>query len=130
MIWGMEGRARLSAVAAGLAALLAGGCDYVQDRLRSCGHLQVDLVNSEQSLGPVSLFAEGEIASAAGLLESGASRRLLLCVERGDAKRFRALRGAETLAVANCVVSRARYEYEATVARVVWDPRGLVCENW
>lgn len=116
-----------------LALLLASwcaGCGFVQDRLRSCGHMQVDLINSDQSLGAVSILAEGEGPSAATLLEPGASRRLLLCVERGDAKRFRSLRGGDTLAVANCVVSRARYEYEAVVARVVWDARGLSCENW
>lgn len=106
------------------------GCSFVQDRFRSCGHLQVDLVNSDQSIDPVSILAESERPFAEAVLASGQSRRLLVCVERGDAKRFRAVRGGDTLAVANCVVSRARDEYEASVARVVWDPRGLVCDNW
>ncbi len=113
-----------------LAALPFPGCDWVQDRFRECGHMQVDLVNSEQSIDPVSVLAEDEQPFPEALLASGASRRRLLCVERGDAKRFRAMRGSDTLAVANCVVSRARYEYETTIARVVWDPRGLICENW
>lgn len=125
----MRGRPSL-AVAAALAALLPAGCDWVQDRFRQCGHMQVELLNSEQSIEPVGILAEGEPTSEEAVLASGASRRLSLCVERGDAKRFRAVRGGATLAVANCVVSRARYEYESTLARVVWDARGLVCENW
>ena len=123
-------RKGLPAAAAALASLLWPSCDWVQDRFRQCGHMQVALLNSEQSIDPVQILAEGEQHSAEAVLASGASRGLSLCVERGDAKRFRALRGATVLAVANCVVSRARYEYETTVARVVWDPRGLVCENW
>lgn len=119
-----------AACAALLALASSVGCDWVQDRFRSCGHLQVDLVNSEQAIEQVSILAEGEQPTAERVLASGSSRRLLLCVERGDAKRFRAMRGGDVLAIANCVVSRARYEYEATVARVVWDARGLVCENW
>ena len=118
--------------AAALAALLltTGGCDWLHDRFRECGHQTVELLNSEQSIGPVAILAEGERDSDEAVLASGASRRLELCVERGDAKRFRAVRGGETLAVANCTVSRSRYQYEATIVRVVWDARGLVCENW
>jgi hypothetical protein len=106
------------------------GCDWIQDRFRTCGHVDVELQNSEQSLGPVAIMAEGEVTSDQFLLASGASRRMSLCVERGDAKRFRVVRAGETVAQANCVVSRARNEYEFTVMRVVWDARGLVCENW
>jgi len=113
-------------------ALLAPGCDWVQDRFRSCGHLQVDLANSMQTSDSVHVLAEEERAVEATLLVSGSSRRILLCVERGDAKRFRALTadGQQTLAVSNCVVSRGRYEYEAAVSRVVWYTDGLACENW
>lgn len=125
----MRGRPSLAAAAA-LAALLNPACDWVQDRFRQCGHMQVELLNSEQSIDPVGILAEGEPTSEEAVLASGASRRLSLCVERGDAKRFRAVRGGDVLGVANCVVSRARYEYESTVARVVWDARDLVCENW
>ena len=110
--------------------LLASGCDWMQDRFRECGHQTVELLNSEQSIGPVAILAEGERDSDEAILASGASRRLELCVERGDAKRFRAVQGGATVAVANCTVSRARYQYEATIVRVVWDARGLVCENW
>jgi len=105
-------------------------CDSLQDRLRTCGHLQIELVNDDQAIGPVSILAEDEQPFPEAVLASGTSRRRLFCVERGDAKRFRVVRGGDTIAVANCVVSRARYEYESTVSRVVWDPRGLVCENW
>lgn len=125
----MRGSPSLPALAA-LAALLFSGCDWVQDRFRQCGHMAVELLNSDQSIDPVAILAEGEQPSQEAVLASGASRTLSLCVERGDAKRFRAVRGGGTLAIANCVVSRARYEYESTVARVVWDARGLACENW
>ena len=104
-------------------------CDSLQDRLRTCGHLQIDLVNDDQSINPVSILAEDEQPFPEAVLASGTSRRRLFCVERGDAKNFRTVRGGDTIAVANCVVSRARYEYESTISRVVWDPRGLVCEN-
>lgn len=115
-----------------LLAFSAASCDWLQDRFRTCGHLQVDLTNSMQSIGPVHVLAHEELASDATLLASGSSRRILLCVERGDAKRFRALtsNGLQTLAVSNCTVSRGRYEYEATISRVVWYPSGLACENW
>jgi hypothetical protein len=126
----MKGWGRRTAALAALSALCAPGCDWVHDRFRSCGHLAVELVNSEQSIGPVQVLAESERESDELLLASGAARRLSLCVERGDAKRFRVVRGGETLANANCVVSRDRHDYESTVARVVWDARGLVCENW
>jgi hypothetical protein len=116
-------------VLAGLLGTLP-GCDWLNDRFQECGHQTVELLNSEQSIGPVAILAEGERDSEEAVLASGASRRLELCVERGDAKRFRAVRDGATLAVANCTVSRARYQYEATVLRVVWDARGLVCENW
>lgn len=113
-----------------LAGLLGAGCDWLEDRLQTCGDMRIDLLNSQQSLAAVSILAEDEQPFPEALLASGASRRIVQCVERGDAKRFRVLRGEETLAIANCTVSRGRYEYEAVVARVVFDPRGLVCENW
>jgi hypothetical protein len=113
-----------------LAALVSPSCDWLHDRFRQCGRIAVELHNSDQAIEPVQILAEGERSGDEALLPSGASRRISLCVERGDAKRFRAVRGTDTLAVANCIVSRARYEYESTVMRVVWDPRGLVCENW
>ena len=123
----MKGWAPKAAV---LAALLLANCAWVQDRFRCCGHMAIALLNSELSIGPVEILAEDERESADLLLASGASRRLSLCVERGDSKRFRALRAGETVAVSNCVVTRSRDEFESTVARVVWDARGLVCENW
>ena len=113
----------------GLVLLASGGpgCDYVQDRFRSCGHIAIDMINSDQSIDPVMILAEGEAPSADKLLVSGSSRRFVECVERGDVKRFRALRGDATLGIANCAVSRARYEYEATVGNslVVKEPKEL-----
>jgi hypothetical protein len=125
-----SGRAKTRSALVIVIGLLTLRCDEIQDRFRTCGHLQVDLINDDQSISPISILAEDEQPFPEAILASGASRRRLLCVERGDAKNFRAIRGGDTIAVANCVVSRARYEYESTVSRVVWDPRGLGCENW
>ena len=115
---------------AAAAALALTGCGWLEDRFQTCEHMQIDLQNSDQSIGPVTILADSEVDLGQGELTSGMSRRIVQCVERGDSKRFRALRGIETLAVANCVVTRTRGQYDAVVARVVWDPRGLVCENW
>ena len=112
------------------AGLAGGGCEYVQDRFRSCGQLHVDLVNSQQTLGPVNLVYEEEPVTAETLLVSGASRRVALCVEKGDRKRFRALRAGQVLGAANCVVTRSRWEYDFSVAKVIWAPLGFDCENW
>ena len=114
-----------------LLAALSGSCDYIQDRFRSCGHLRVDLINDPQAGSAVYILVEGESPAPDRLLASGASRQLVLCVERGDRKRFRMLLGdGDPVAVANCVVSKARYEYETSIARVIWYPSGLACENW
>ena len=53
-------------------------------------------------------------------------------VANSDRQRFRVLTadGSETLATANCVVSRSGDNIQGAVARVVWDLRGLACENW
>ena len=107
-----------------------GGCDFVEDHLRTCGSLRVDLTNSQQARLPVHLAAETESFSADTLLVSGASRRIVLCVERGDRRAFRALRDGEVIGATTCVVSKARHEYESSIARVIWAPGGFRCENW
>jgi hypothetical protein len=107
-----------------------GGCDLVEDHLRTCGSLRVDLTNSQQARLPVHLAAENESFSADTLLASGASRRIVLCVERGDRKAFRAMRDGDVIGATTCVVSKARQEYESSIARVIWAPGGFRCENW
>lgn len=114
-----------------LAALLAlPGCDWVQDRFRECRHLRIDLENRGGSGQPVNLVLEGERYANENLVPWLSSRRVEVCAERGDVKRFRAGRSDETLAIANCVVTRPTYEYENNVARVVFDRERLDCENW
>lgn len=114
-----------------LAALLAlPGCDYVQDRFRECRHLRIDLENRGGSGQSVNLVLEGEVYADSNLVPWLSSRRVEVCAERGDVKRFRAGRGNDTLFIANCVVTRPTYEYESNVARVVWDRGELACENW
>ena len=107
------------------------GCQYVQDRLRACEHVQVELVHRRFQGEPVNLVAEEEAYADDNLLRPGQSRTLTLCVERGDAKRFRVGIGQRTLAITNCAVSRSTFEYEASVLRVLWtDHDTLVCEGW
>jgi hypothetical protein len=120
----------LRATAAAGLLLALPGCDFVQDRFRECRHLRIDLENRGGSGQPVNLVLEGERYGDENLVPWLASRRVEVCAERGDVKRFRAGRGDQTLAISNCVVTRPTYEYEHTVARVVWDRGELGCENW
>jgi hypothetical protein len=115
---------------AALCALTATACDWAEDRLKTCKDQSVELRNEDPERRSASILVEDERESDATRLQPGQTRRVVVCVERGDAKRFRALHEGTVLGVANCVVSRASYEYEATLVRVVWDARGLVCENW
>lgn len=127
-----SGRGAALLLAATLVSTVFGGmgCEYVNDRFRTCKDLAIDLVNSQQNREPVNLIAEDETFTADNLLAEGTSRRRILCVERGDRKRFRAARNGEVLGVANCVVSKAAFQYEVGSARVVWGPTGFSCENW
>jgi hypothetical protein len=121
-------RTAVLALAAALATLP--GCDWVQDRFRDCRHLRIDLENRFGSEPPVNLVLEGEPYADANLVPWLTSRRVEVCAELGDVKRFRVGRGNVTLDIANCVVSRQPYEFEQTVSRVAWDHGQLLCENW
>jgi hypothetical protein len=111
---------------------LACGLDGVfHDRLKTCGDAAVDLVNSEQAQAAVHIAGPAESFTAETLLASGASRRLVLCLERGDRKVFRAGdRDGHTIGIVTCVATRTRDQYQASVARVVWGPLGFACEDW
>ena len=108
------------------------GCQYLQDRVRECDHVQVDLVHLRLQGEPVNLVPEHEPYSTGNLVYPGQTRSLTLCVERGDIKRFRVGIGQRTIAITNCAVSRATYEYEATgPLRVVFtDHDTLECQGW
>jgi hypothetical protein len=127
-----KGSNRRLVKAMALAGLLLGlaGCDWTQDRFRECRHLRVDLKNQGSSGDPINLVMEEETYGDANLVPWLSTRRVEVCVERGDVKRFRAGKGNETLFIANCVVTRPTYEYEFNVARVVFDRNVLDCENW
>jgi hypothetical protein len=115
-----------------LAVALAGSaCDLVDDltnRFKTCEDATVVLLNSEQTLGAVNITAPGEDFTAENLLESGFSRRVSLCLERGDRKMFRAGSNGQVIGTATCVAERARYE--GVVPRVVWGPAGFSCQGW
>jgi hypothetical protein len=119
------------AVVAALCALPA--CGPLDERLKTCRDLRVDLVNALPSEGAIHIAVEGEGLSTQTLLApvaGGTSRSLSLCVEKGDRKRFRAAQGDTVVAVATCVVSRTANDLEAATSRVLWTKDGLVCEGW
>jgi hypothetical protein len=113
-------------------ALACAGCDgvadYLTNRFKTCEDVRVDLVNSEQSRFPIHITGPGESRTAATLLQSGQSRSISLCLERGDRKRFLAANDAEVVATVNCVAFKA--SYEGSFVRVLWTPAGLVCQDW
>ena len=119
-------RTRFLAAILGL-ALCGVGCDGLE-----CEGLRVDILNSDQSLRPVQVIGPDEFPGQEKVLAPGQQRRIVPCVRVGDRQSFRVLPadGSETLANATCVVSRSGTNIQEAVARVVWDPRGLVCENW
>src|SRR5512138_2785540 len=92
-----------------LAALAAVGCN-LSDRLRTCEHVPVDLVNDPQTRAVVNIAGPEEAFLPENRLDSGASRRIVLCLERGDRKKFRAEQNGVVVAVANCVASLSTYE--------------------
>jgi hypothetical protein len=111
---------------------LACGLDGVfEHRLKTCGDAAVELVNSEQAQAAVHIAGPAESFTETTFLASGASRRILLCLERGDRKAFRAGDGdGQTIGSVTCVATRTPDQYEASVARVVWGPLGFACDNW
>jgi hypothetical protein len=109
----------------------AAGCnvfDDLNDRFKTCEDTPVDLVNSEQTRFPVNIAGPEEDFLPENVLASGASRRIYLCLERGNRKRFRVEQNGQIVAVVNCVASYS--SYETRVVSVVWTPTGIVCEGW
>jgi hypothetical protein len=102
----------------------------LDDRFKTCQDTPVDLINSEQTLGPIHLLAEGESAISETLLQSGQTRRVFLCLDKGQSERFRAqqVNDPQPVAASNCVATQA--DYESARPRVLWTPVGLRCEGW
>jgi len=111
--------------------LAASGCnvfDDLTDRFKTCEDTPVDLVNSMQTRFAVNIAGPEEDFHANNRLESGESRRIYLCLERGNRKRFRVEQDGNVVAVVNCVASHS--SYETRTVSVVWTPTGVVCEGW
>jgi hypothetical protein len=123
-------RALTMVIAAGV-CLAAPGCnvfDDLSDRFKTCEDTPVDLVNSEQTRFAVNIAGPEEDFLPENVLESGDSRRIFLCLERGNRKRFRVEQDGRIVAVVNCVASYS--SYETRVVSAVWTPTGIVCEGW
>jgi len=110
------------------AALLSPGCNWVDDRFKTCEDAFVDLVNGPQSRTAIDIVPEGEDAGPQTFLEPGQTRRIGACLSKGDRKGFRAIDRQEVLARTICVASRS--SYEAHPVEVRWGPGGLVCSGW
>jgi len=127
---------RSASRALGIAALMGTlavvpGCnlfDDLSDHFKTCEDVPVDLINSEQTRSSVNIAGPEEAFLPENLLASGRSRRISLCIERGDRKRFRVEQNGDVIAALNCVASRS--SYEARAVSVIWTPRGLTCEDW
>jgi hypothetical protein len=107
------------------------GCgvfDDLADRFKTCEETPVDLVNSQQTRAAVNIAGPEEDFRPENELESGGSRRIFLCLEKGDRKRFRVEREGQVIAAVNCVASHS--SYEARTVSVVWTPAGIRCEGW
>ncbi len=113
-----------------LVGTLLGGCGFLEDRFKTCQDTPVELINSDQTLGSIHLLAEGESATAETLLRSGQTRRVFLCLDRGQSERFRAQaeNDPQPVAASNCVATQSTYE--SARPRVLWTPVGLRCEGW
>jgi hypothetical protein len=118
-------------LAAAAIAAATGGCgifDDLSDRFKTCEDTPVELINSQQTRGSVNIAGPEEAFLPENELASGASRRISLCIEKGNRKRFRVLEDGVVVAALNCVASRS--SYEARVVQVIWTPTGLVCKDW
>jgi len=123
-------RALTTVMAAGV-LFSAAGCgvfDDLSDRFKTCEDTPVDLVNSEQTRFPVNIAGPEEDFHPDNVIQSGHSRRIFLCLERGNRKRFRVEQAGQIVAVVNCVASHS--SYETRIVSVVWTPTGIVCEGW
>lgn len=117
-------------ILAALAVALAPGCDSVQDRFRECRRVTVTLVNDRQSLTTANLIVEDEAVRTENLLAPGGAREVVVCVERGDRKRFLAVRDGQIFAQATCVTTFSKTDLESARPRVVLQPAGIACEGW
>jgi len=116
---------------AGAVLMGAGGCgifDDLSDRFKTCDDTPVVLVNSQQTRVAVNIAGPEEEFKPENELESGQSRTISLCLEKGNRKRFRVLENGVVVVALNCVASRS--SYEARSVRVVWTPTGLLCQDW
>jgi hypothetical protein len=122
-----------------LLAVPLSGCeffDWLKTRFQTCRDVQIDLVNLRQTGKATYLIGPDERFLAENLVEPGASRRVILCLDRGNRKKFLAGRNddgvgdVEIIDTVNCVVSRTSSGYEGETIRVVWGPQGFTCEGW
>jgi hypothetical protein len=128
-----RGLNRGSGIAAAFGLLVVGaGCgvfEDLSDRLKTCEDTAVVLLNDPQTRETVNLIGPDEVFGGQNLLASGHSRRISLCLERGDRKEFRVGRNnVEEVAVVNCVASLS--SYDSRTVTVAWTPLGIECRNW
>ena len=114
-----------------LALLALTGCPWVRsltDELGTCHDTPVALVNSEQTIDPVHILVDDELATPESRLVSGDSRVVTMCLERGRGYTFRSESDQGPLATVKCPSSLARYDNQTP--SVVWTPVGFRCFDW
>ena len=121
-------RSRNVVVAASFILLSVAGCDLAE-RFKTCEDAEIILLNSEQTRVAVNMIGPDEVFAQENLLESGQSRRIVICMDRGDRKRFQVRQGTQIVASVNCVPSRESYVGHPQPT-VTWTQDDLLCENW
>lgn len=117
---------------AGAAVVVTGaaGCGTIQDRFRECREVTVELQVDRQALVGANMIIENESVGSSNFLAPGESRRVAVCVERGDRKRFIAFRDGRAVFQATCVVSFSETGAETARPLVVLQPAGIACIDW
>ena len=126
-------RSRRSCIAA-LAFILSAvpGCglfDDIGDRFKTCEDAEIVLLNSQQTRVSVNMIGPDEVFGQQNLLESGQSRRLVLCMDYGDHKTFQVRQGTEIVASVNCVAQHDSYAGRP-LPSVIWTKSEILCEDW
>jgi hypothetical protein len=114
-------------MALGAVGVAASGCHY-WEKYKSCRDVVVHVVNSEQTLSAVNIAIPGEDFGPQTLLQSGQTRDVILCMDRGQTAKFQAAQNGTVLGIARCTANQS--SYEGTSVTVIWTLQGFFCQGW
>ncbi len=120
---------RLGLLATAGGVLLAGGGCHYFEKYKSCRDVLVHIVNSEQTLGPIDIVSpvDDDFAPQT-LLQSGQTRDVVLCLDRGETAKFKAEAEGQEVAIVRCTANQA--SYEGSSVSVIWTLQGFYCQGW